>query len=57
MLKGQEVLDVVRGVIAEIREETRRSPRATRMFRLWPEPGASAYRAMLRASQRAGASA
>jgi hypothetical protein len=57
VLNGQEVLDVVRRVAAEIREETRRSPRATRMFRLWPEPGAAAYRAMLRASQRAGASA
>jgi hypothetical protein len=40
------------GVIAEIREETRRGPRVRRMFTLWPERGVAVDR-----RSRAGASA
>jgi hypothetical protein len=57
MPRAQEVVDVVMRFVAEIREELRPSPKARSMFRLWPEPGAAAYRASLRAAQRASASA
>ena len=57
MLKGQDVRSFVGRVVREIGAELRPSPKARSMFRLWPEPGAAAYRASLRAAQRASASA